>query len=171
MSEAKAKTYEDFELPPTVVSKVDVSRLVSELERVDNQLTSAAVRSKVAEGEQPAPVMSEQLTDFLGRNKLSVDDSHGRSELIKQVRLLKEKAPIIHMTFAVATDPESLGTIAEWLRKSVHPQAVIAVGLQPSLVAGVYMRTPNHIHDLSLKAKLEASHDVLVKELETLRGK
>jgi hypothetical protein len=60
--------------------------------------------------------------------------------------------------------------LAQWLRTSIHPQAVIAVGLQPALVAGVYLRTPNHVKDLSLRAKLESSRGLLLKEVEKLRG-
>ena len=170
MNESNVKTYTDFALPPSVVSKIDVSRLVSELERVDNDLTTAAVRARIGEQEQSQPAVSGQLTDFLRQNELTLDESRGRSELIKQLRLLKDNVPVIHMTFAVAADPDSLGQLAQWLRSSVHPQAVIEVGLQPALIAGVYLRTPNHVHDFSLRAMLAGGHDVLVKELETLRG-
>lgn len=172
MNEPAAKTYVDFVLPPSVVSRVDVSRLVSEVERVDNQLTTNAVRAKVDSATQSRPAVSDQLNDFLQLNTLSIDvGSRVRAELVKQLQLLKQNVPTIHMTFAVAADRESLEQLAQWLRSSVHPQAVISVGLQPGLVAGVYLRTPNHVHDLSLRAKLRGSHDLLVKELEATRGR
>jgi hypothetical protein len=170
MNEAELKTHETFVLPPSVVSRVDVSRLVTEVERVDGELTAAAVRTKLSDSEQPTPVLSEQLTDFLAQNQLALTDSHERSRIVKELRLLKNKVPVIHMTFAVTADPESLGQLAAWVRASVHPQAVISVGLQPSLVAGVYLRTPNHVHDLSLKAKLASSRGVMVEALESYRA-
>jgi len=170
MSEPIVKTHADFILPPTVVSRLDVSRLVSEFEQVDNELTAASIRAKSGAPVQPQPVLSEQLTDFLTRNKFKLETGQERSELIIQLRQLKDSVPVIHMTFAVSADRESLQQLAQWLRASVHPQAVIAVGLQPALVAGVYLRTPNHVHDLSLRAMLDSSHDVLVKELELLRA-
>jgi F0F1-type ATP synthase delta subunit len=74
------------------------------------------------------------------------------------------------MTFAVEADRESLMQLAQWVRETVHPQAVIAVGLQPGLIAGVYLRTPNHVHDLSLRAALDGGHEILVNDLEALRG-
>lgn len=171
MTETVEKTHESFVLPPTVVSRIDVSRLVSEVERVDGEMTAAAVRSKIGEGEQPMPVLSQPLTDFLAQNQLDLSESHERSRVVKELRLLKDTAPVIHMTFAVTADPESLGQLAQWVRASVHPQAVIAVGLQPGLVAGVYLRTPNKVHDLSLKTKLAQSRDILVKEMESYRGR
>lgn len=170
MNEPATKTYVDFTLPPNIVSKIDISRLVSEVERVDNELTAAAVRAKTGTTAGAQPVLSQQVTDFFTQNKLTFGSSQERSQLIKELRVLKDKVPVIHMTFAVTADHESLQQLALWLRSSIHPQAVISVGLQPALVAGVYLRTPNHVHDLSLRAKLHGSHDVLIKELESARG-
>lgn len=172
MNESKVLTYSEFTLPPAVVSKVDVSRMIHEFEQLDNELTSIAVRAKVGAGGQPSLAISEPLTEFLRLNNLKVDeDGRKRSELVKQLTLLKDKVPVIHMTFAVTADRESLQQLAAWLRGSIHPQAVISVGLQPALVAGVYVRTPNHVHDLSLRAKLRSSRDILTKELEAIRGR
>jgi hypothetical protein len=170
MNEPGVKTHTDFVLPPNVVSKSDISRLVSEFEQADNDLTTASVRSKVGSDEPTQLALSPQLTDFFNQNALKPGSSQERSEIIKQLRLLKENVPVIHMTFAVTADRESLGQLVQWLRASVHPQAVISVGLQPALVAGVYVRTPNHVHDFSLRTVLKSQHGALVKELETLRG-
>lgn len=164
------KNYTDFALPPSVVNKLDVSHLVDEVERVDNSMTEAEIREKAGAESQAAPVLSEQLTDFLSQNNLRLGNSHERSELVKQLHLLKDNVPVIHMTFAVTADRESLSELAAWLRGSVHPQAVIAAGLQPSLVAGVYLRTSNRVHDFSMRAALSGHHDALARELEALRG-
>lgn len=165
-------SHQDFVLPPNVVSRLDVSRLVSELERIDNELTGDTIRRKVDEGHDVAkPVFSEQLNDFLSANKLNLEDSHGRSQLIKEVRLLKDSVPVIHMTFAATADRESMATLVAWLRESVHKQVVVAIGLQPALVAGVYMRTPNHVHDFSMRARLKENHSKLVGMLEESRGR
>lgn len=168
MTETPVKTATDFALPPNVVSKVDLARMVSDLERVDDEMTTAGIRA----GGAAVPVlpMSEQLENFLSLNSLEITDDRQRMDLIQHLRKLKDTVPIIHMTFAVQADRESLGQLAQWLRTSIHPQAVIGVGLQPGLVAGVYVRTPNHIHDLSIRGRLEASRGVLVQEMEALRG-
>lgn len=166
-----AAAFSTFTLPPNVVSKVDLARLVTEIENVDNALTSADIRQKAgSNAHSDHPVLSDQLNDFLKLNKLGLENSNDRTDLIKQMRHLKDKAPLIHMTFAVTADNESLQQLAKWLRESVHPQAVIEVGMQPSLVAGVYVRTPNHVHDFSLRAALDGKHDLLISELEALRG-
>lgn len=170
MNEPQAKTAADFVLPPNVVSKVDLSRLVNEVEKIDNELTTAAVRAGVNAPQQAAPTVSEGLLSFLQQNQLNLNDSKQRSVLVKLLHKLKDTAPIIHMTFAVEADRESLMLLTQWLRTSVHPQAVIDVGLQPGLIAGVYLRTPNHIHDLSWRAALDGGRQILVGDLEALRA-
>lgn len=165
------KTYADYVLPPSVVSRVDLSRMVTDLERVDNELTTSDVRAKTGSATSAQPMISEQLTDFLALNEMQIGDSKQRSDLIKQLHLLKDRLPVVHMTFATPADPESLQQLAGWLRQSIHPQAVITVGLQPALVGGVYLRLPNKVKDLSLRAKLKAGHGILVKDLEALSGK
>ncbi len=170
MSKLKEKAV-DFVLPIAIITKVDVSRLVTEVEKVDNELTTAAVRAKKGSRKHAQPILSQQLTDFLESNKTELSNSQARRELIKQLRTLKDKVPIIHMTFAAQADRESLQQLTQWLRSSIHPQAVIEVGLQPALVAGVYMRTPNHVYDLSLRALLQGKHESLVKELGAFCGR
>lgn len=171
MNEAVVQAPAILTFPPSVVSRADVARLVEEIEKLDNELSSAAVRARVGVATTSQPVLSEHLTDFLVQNRLQLTDGRVRSGLIQQLHQLKDTVPVIHMTFATEADPESLGQLAQWLRTSVHPQAVIAVGLQPSLIAGVYVRTPNHVHDLSLKGKLKSGHALLVKELGALGGR
>jgi len=170
MSKIDVTTPTALMLPPSIVSKVDLARLISEFERIDNELTTAEVRTKTGSATPPTPLLSEQLTDFLAHNTRTLGKAHERSELMTQLRLLREKVPVVHMTFAVPADRDSLQQIAQWLRSSVHAQAVIAVGLQPALVAGVYMRTPNHVLDLSVRGLLAGRRDILVKELGALRG-
>lgn len=168
MSEAVA-TRTGFILPSSIVTRVDFSRILRELEKVDNDLAAERIRAKDG-GQIHAPTLSGPLEDFLVQNRIQLSTSQQFADLIKQMRLIKDKAPVIHLTFAVTADRESLQWLAEWLRREIHPQALVSVGLQPALVAGVYIRTPNHVHDLSLRAALAKQHDSLVKDLEALRG-
>jgi len=167
MNNGEVKPYTEFVLPPSVVTKLDLSHLVTEIERVDNELTTKEVRQKTGSDDQSSPVFSDQLTGFIQINSLDLNNSNARSEIIKQARLLKDAASVVHMTFATTADRESLQTLAQWYREAVNPHVVISVGMQPGLVAGVYMRTPNHVHDFSLRARLESQRGELRKELES----
>ena len=163
-------SYQTFTLPMSVVSHRDLSRLVSDVERLDNERTAAMVRAKAGAPEQPGLPPSGPLSDFLAANQLSVESPQDCSQLLRELRLLKDKAPVLHLTFASPADQDSLQQLAQWARASVHPQAILAVGVQPALIAGVYVRTTNQVRDLSARAHLSASRSVLVKDLEALRG-
>jgi hypothetical protein len=163
--------YQNFILPPSVISRVDVSRLVNEIEQADNAITTLAIRAKAGENVQQSVALSDRLKDFLDMNGLTITaDSLARTELVKQMRILKDKAPVVHLTFATEADQDSLSQLAGWLRESVHPQAVIQTGLQPALIAGVYVRTPNRVYDLSMRAQFQNSRGLLVKQLEAHRA-
>lgn len=158
-----------FSLPATVISKADVSRLIAEVERVDNAMTEASARTKAGQKSEAEPVLSEHLSAFLSQNELTLTDTNQRTTLIKQLRKFKETLPIIHMTFASEADRKSLVSLVDWVRKSVHPQSVIEAGLQPDLIAGVYVRTPTHVYDFSARSLLKKGRSLLVKELEELK--
>lgn len=171
MTGATTPAADQLMLPPSVTRRIDVSRLVSELEAIDDMLTQAAARDKVGVASSAQPDVSPVLADFLGINGLAISpDARARGDLIVRMRALKDTAPTIHMTFATEADPDSVRQIVQWLRASVHPQIVVTIGIQPALIAGVYVRTPNHARDFSLRAQLKGGHGILVKELEALRG-
>lgn len=168
MSEVSTTT--EFVMPPSIVTRLDVSRLIAEMERIDNDLTTrdAQIRSNIPVTEQID--FTEQLREFLAVNHIEIGDTADRLDLISKLRRLKMVAPTVHMTFASSADTESLRRLIVWLRESVHPQALMTVGLQPSLIGGVYVRTPNHVHDFSMRAKLAGHRDIIVKEVEALSG-
>lgn len=171
MSDAAVTVYTDIQLPSSVVSRVDISRLVSEAEKLDADLTTAAVHAKAGVAHDARPELSQEFEALLVQNKLPIASARERRTLIELLHQLKDNAPVIHMTFAVKADRVSLGKLVQWLRTSVHQQAVISVGLQPDLIAGVYLRTPNHVHDLSLRSALANGRSVITEELEALRAR
>jgi G3E family GTPase len=156
-------------LPAAVVSRADMTRLVRELETVDNELGQQKARHQGESGRYHLPTMSQALTDFLTSNKIDISNDHARMDIKAQLRKLKDHAPVMHMTFATEVDPESMQYIAAWIRHELHPQALISVGLQPSLIAGVYVRTPNHVHDLSIRASMKDSRKLIVEALDKLK--
>ena len=159
-----------FVLPAALISRADLARLLLEVESIESQLESQKVRNRgKADASYHLPTMSQSLSDFLDVNKLDLADDQGRMLLTEQLRVLKDKAPTIHMTFSVGADPHSLGLLVDWLRKEVHPQALVSVGLQPALVGGAYVRTPNKVHDFSMRSLMQGKRNVMINELEKLR--
>lgn len=159
---------EETRLPTSIMTKADLVRLVHEVEQLDIDYTTASVHDKAGVKSHWQPVLSAQLTDYLTLNPGELDKASDRRNVIKQLRQLKKNAPVVHMAFASTADRESLQKIAAWLRDSIHPQAVIAVGLQPELVGGTYIRTTNHVYDFSLRAKLTGHRHLIREQVEAI---
>jgi G3E family GTPase len=158
-----------FALPPALVTRADLSRLVRDMESIDNDLESQKARNRATgKTDYHLPTLSKGLSDFADLNKLDLADDQTRVLLKQQMQTLKEHAPVLHMTFAVEADPLSLQKLIDYIRKEIHPQALLSVGMQPSLVGGVYLRTPNHIHDMSIRSRLEAARGTIAQDIERL---
>ena len=160
--------HSDLIFPASVVGKLEVSRLIQEVEQIDNDLITFSVHERVGAQNHWQLVLSPQLEDLLSLNSVDINDSHQRRQLIVFLRILKDKAPVVHLTFATAVDRESLQKIADWLRSQVHPQVILSIGLQPNLVGGVYIRTENQVHDFSLRSKLDGQSHLIAKQVEAL---
>lgn len=170
MSNTATLDHTHFVLPASIVSRIDVSRVMREFEAYDNALTANTVRQKAGTDANEVPAVSAQLQSFLDSNPVDVTNTTARSEYISQLRLLKDAVPVVHMTFAVVADVESLQQLTSWLRESVHPQVVIDAHVQPALVAGTYVRTANKVFDLSVRGALRAKRGALKEALGAARG-
>jgi F0F1-type ATP synthase delta subunit len=153
-----------YSLPPTLINKVDFAHMINEIEVIDAALEAQKVRGYKKE-QYTLPAISRTLTDFLELNKVDILDDHIRMTFKAEARKLKDKVPVVHLTFASAADPESLEYLVGWIRQELHPLAVLSVGLQPSLIGGTYIRTPNHVHDYSMRALFKGKTSVLVNDL------
>ena len=150
-------------LPISVTGRMHLSRMIRELESLDNDFETQKARDR--DSKAKIPTMSQTLADCVELNKVDILSGHSRMQLKKAMNLAKDKAPTIHFTFASEADPRSLQQLAAYVRKEIHPQALLSIGLQPSLVGGVYIRTPNQVHDFSLKALLRGKRNVITSAL------
>lgn len=157
-----------FLLPPSLLGRPDVSRLLREVEALDYELETQAIRTP----DKPLaiPNMTKALTETAQVNKLDVVDQGSRKQLITQLRAVKEKAPIVHMVFAVDPDPSVTVYLAAWIRQNLHPTALLTVGLQPRIVGGCVIRTPDHLYDFSLRKQFSDQTSQLVAEIKAVVG-
>jgi hypothetical protein len=159
----------NFVFPPALVTRADLARIVREVETIDVDLEAQKARNHTTgQTGYHLPNLSRSLNDFVEINKVNIADDHARMLLKEQLRVMKDKAPIMHLTFAVEADPGSLQQLLQYIREQIHPQALLTVGLQPAIIGGVYMRTPNHVHDLTIRSKLAQSRGVILQEIEQL---
>ena len=98
----------------------------------------------------------------------SLDTSEERQRLKEYLSSVASQAPEYHVSFASEPPAHKLQQVVQWLREAVHPQLLVHVGLQPSIIAGCVIRTNNSLIDLSLRRSFEAAAPVLLKEVKAL---
>lgn len=154
----------ELKLPLNVVSPVDINRLKREIEALDDFFLSAAARTA------GTPVKPPRITFMLEQlardNKHNLLDATHRSALKTGLEAANKNAPILHISFATEPSPRVTDVVLGWLRTNIHPQALLVIGLQPTIAAGLVLRTPNKIFDMSLRTHLQKQEGYLVKLIE-----
>jgi hypothetical protein len=152
-----------FKLPVSIVTQGDVTKLISELENIDEFFLQTKVR-RAGEG-MTLPRTSPEMEDVLRQNSLNLLQVDDRERLKFILMTIRNKSPVIHMSFSVSPSQKFLEKIISWMRQNVSEIVVLQVGLQPNIGAGFTIRTTNKFFDFSLRQHLNKSKDILIAEL------
>lgn len=152
-----------FSLPVLVSSPADVGRLLRELEMIDNSLLQLGLRASGTPVKMPAT--SQLMDELLATNKLNLLQPAERAALQKNLQHIRDKAPVLHISFSADPTTAFLEKLMVWLRRELHPQVLLTVGLQPTIGAGCIMRSTNKYFDLSLRQSFAKKHDLLLAKL------
>lgn len=163
--EHKTDTKPGFLLPISIVTKVDVGRLLREVTAIDDFLDQASLR-------QPGtaiqlPKTTRVVDDIVTSNKINLLVEAERRALIAFLTEVRDKAPEIHFSFSAEPSTTFMQKLATYLRESIHPHTLLQIGLQPTIGAGFMMRTTNKYYDFSLRTTLKAKHQVLLDNIRS----
>lgn len=146
-------------LPVMVVGPIEIGRLVRELADIDDALLQLGIREGGKNTKMPQT--SRVMDELIEHNKLNLLHDDDRKELTTFLTTLRQKAPVIHMSFSADPSAAFLEKLVTWLRREIHPDVLLTIGLQPNLGAGAVMRTTNKYFDLSLRQDLAKKGDLL----------
>jgi len=150
-------------LPDQITTPGDLNRLIRELDDLDEYLNQAALRS--AQEPSRLPQTSKALEELAALNSLQLLKADDRATFKDLLAKIKQQAPTIHFGFASAPSLTFLSKLVSWLRTNIHPQILIRVGLEPSIIGGCIVRTTNKQFDFTLRKHFVGKHDLLVKAL------
>jgi F0F1-type ATP synthase delta subunit len=153
----------ELSLPPAVAAPADISRLVRELSMIDDSLLQLGLRSGGTTVKMPKT--SRLMDQIIELNKLNLLKPTDRKALKQYLTTVQAKAPILHISFSADPPPAFIEKLMVWLRRELHPQILLTVGLRPSIGAGCVVRTTNKYFDLSLRQSFAKHRDLLLKEL------
>jgi hypothetical protein len=150
-------------LPLGIVSRVDLGRLLREVEVLDEFLKQAAIREPGTTVQ--APKTSRMLDDILTSNKINALVEEDRNRLLSFLMTVKKQAPILHMSFNTDPSPLFIQRLMKYLREEIHPLVLVQVGLQPNIGAGCILRTTNKYFDFSLREHFKQQRHILIDHL------
>ncbi len=158
------KTTSELSLPTSIVNRSDVGRLLREIDSFE-----AVMQRKSPQKDKLLP-SSPLLNDLCEQNKLNLLQTADRTNLRAFLQTVREKSPVMHFSFSVNPSPRFLGSLIVWLRREIHPNVLVQIGLEPTIGAGCVLRTTNRFFDFSLRNHFTKQHDLLMSKLkESLR--
>jgi F0F1-type ATP synthase delta subunit len=157
-----------FSLPLSVVSPVDLGRLIRELEALDNDLNQAVI--SFPDNEPKMPLLSRLLDEAIAVNKIVPQVADDRKRLIAYLWDMKAKAPVLHVSFSADPSPSFTQKLLVWLRQNINKDVLVTIGLQPSIGAGCIVRTNNKFFDLSLRKDMLSKRGLLLSEISEVRS-
>jgi F0F1-type ATP synthase delta subunit len=152
---------EVLKLSNSVISPSDVARLERELNSLDDFFVAAKARQTGTT--MQLPKLTRALNQMAQDNNVNLLEESDRHRLAQALKLAYDQSPTLHISFATEASPKALEKMVVWVRTNIHPQALIQVGLQPSIAAGCFLRTANKTFDMSLRATMKKSEPQLLK--------
>ncbi|MEO7364229.1 MAG: hypothetical protein ABIV43_01830 [Candidatus Saccharimonadales bacterium] len=153
-----------LQLPLQVTSPVDVGRLLRELDSIDSLLSQAALRP--AATEVKLPKTTGLLDQAVELNKLNLSEAGHREKLLVFLRSVKDKAPLLHVSFSADPSTQFIERLMTWLRKEIDPTLMLTVGLQPNIGAGCIVRSTNKHFDFSLRQDFAKKRNLLLEKID-----
>jgi len=150
-----------LKIPSLVVSPSDVARLQREIISLNDFFVSAKARQTGTT--MQLPKLTRILSQIAKDNKVNLLEEAERNQLSQALNQLYDHSPTLHVSFATEPSPKALEKLVVWIRTNIHPQALVQVGLQPSIAAGCFLRTDNKTFDMSLRSSLKKSEPILLK--------
>jgi len=138
---------------------VDIGRLIREIEMIDESLLQLGLRQSGTEIKMPkTTTLMDQIIDL---NKLNLLQTEDRQLLKQFLEAVKQKAPVMHVSFSADPNTAFIEKLMAWLRREIHPLVLMTVGLQPNIGAGCVIRTTNKHFDMSLKQDFAKKAEML----------
>lgn len=154
---------EQLLLPDGAVTRADVGRLMREAEAVDNFLNQSATRQPGTSVELPKT--SRLLDEMVATNKLNLLQPADRKRLGDFLKVVRTKAPVLHISFNSDPSPIFQQRLITWIRQQMHPYVLLQIGLHPSIGAGCIVRTTNKFFDFSLRQRFSEQRMLLISKL------
>lgn len=163
----QAKVSSGDSLPESVIGPAHIMRLIREVESLEESITQLKLVKNAATATD-LPHVSKMLGAVAESKGLSLKKYADRQALTGFLHKLQQ-SPTVNITFATQPTEQTLRSLTQWFRTHGDSHTLLAVNLQPSLLAGCLVRTQNKLFDFSAQQKIVEKRSGLVAQIkETL---
>lgn len=155
-------------LPSQIAGPTEIGRLIREVDDIGEALLQLGLREGGTKTKMPQT--SRLMDQLIEVNELNLLHDADRKFLRERLELIRQQAPILHMSFSSDPPAAFVEKLVSWLRQEIDPEALLTVGLQPNLGAGSILRTTNRYFDLSLRKNFENKRQLLTEIIHKAMG-
>jgi len=156
-------------LPSSIMGINEVNQALREIDLIEDQAMQRRIyQAEISSSTAGVLSVSNSLSELAASNGLDLDDGAMRSKLKGILGDVKKHAPVIHVGLARESTNAELMPIVDWMRSNLHPNTLLHVGLQPDIIGGCTIRTPNRYYDFSLKRHFETARIALLTKIKAL---
>ncbi len=161
----EANNTKTYILPSSILSKSDVTSLLSELTELNEAYDQAALRN-----EKPGLSINEKLIDIASANGLNIEENNDRKIMIKFLNKLIEHAPSLHISFSSEPGLNFKNKLIDWFRNEIHPMCLVSIGLAPDIGVGSILRTTNKYFNLGIRERLNKDSEQLLNAIKEVNS-
>ena len=155
-------------LPVDLYSPDHISLHIQELRAYIGEKRNAAAQVK-AGGEAESPSLSSTLTALLHSAAVKAEDMRALEGVVKDLEVLRDKAPVVHLTFAAMPNRTLIRQLTVWFRNQVHPYTLLTVAMRRDIGGGMMLRTGSNIYDFSFRGQILRHKERISELFESVR--
>ena len=145
-----------LKLPPTISSPSDLAALILDIHTYATWYGQFSNAQKIGVSfRESQPELSETtallLRDWVASSPLS---STSLDELITELERISQHAPTITITLVAPAPAEVKKTLVAWCRHNLHPDMLVSLRFNATIIGGMVVRSRSHISDWSWKRSI-----------------
>lgn len=151
-------------LPLDLYSPEQLSAVIIELRAYTSTLRDANVRAKMNHGIVAAPHASALLLGVFHESGTSTTDQPGLEKLLKQMEVIRDKAPAVHLMMAALPNRDLKRKLTEWFRSEIHPYLLLTFATRTDIGGGFILQAGSRVHNYSFREQI-LSHKHRISEM------
>jgi hypothetical protein len=141
-------------LPLDLYSPDQLGIVMLELRDHINAMRDKAVREKETGQPEEPPHVSALLLGVMHGAGVRSEDQAAQEELQRSLQMIREKAPVAHITLA-ALPPRTLKRqLIEWFRTQINPYCLLTFSTRTDIGGGIVLRAGSKVYDFSFRHQI-----------------